>query len=82
MTHRYEILLICAIREGNAPEAKARRTRVIDGVLDVEYLQALIDENVLAHETIGVSRLGDIREDMERAEARRLQPYFIESFLP
>ena len=73
-------LLIRAVREGNTPEARAWRTKVIDGVLDIERLRELIDENVLARETIDVSRLGDIREDMERAEAQRLQPYFIASF--
>ena len=73
-------LLMRAIREGNTPEAKAWRTKVIDGVLDLEHLQALIDENVLAPETIDVPRLGDIREEMERAEAQRLQPHFIASF--
>ena len=73
-------LLIRAIREGNTPEARAGRKEDIDGVLDVKHLQALINENVLAHEIIDVPRLNGIREDMERAEAQRLQPYFIASF--
>ena len=73
-------LLMDAIRKGNTPEAQEWRTRVIDGVLDIEHLQALIDENVLARETIGLPHLDNIREDMARAEAQRLQPYFIASF--
>lgn len=73
-------LLIEAIREGDKPEVKARLTEVIDGMINQEHLQALIDENVLTHGIIDTTRLGNIREEMERAEARRLQPHFIASF--
>ena len=73
-------LLIEAIREGDKPEVKARLTEVIDGMINQEHLQKLIDENVLTHGIIDTARLGNIREKMERAEARRLQPHFIASF--
>ena len=73
-------LLIQAIREGDKPEVKERLTKVIDGVINRDYLQALIDENVLTHGIMDTTRLGNIREKMERAEARRLQPHFIASF--
>ena len=73
-------LLIEAIREGDKPEVKARLTEVIDGMINQEHLQALIDENVLTHGIIDTTRLSNIREEMERAEARRLQPHFIASF--
>jgi hypothetical protein len=35
---------------------------------------------VLAHDAMDASRVRLIREDMERADARRLQPHYIESF--
>ena len=73
-------LLIEAIREGDKPEVKERLTKVIDGVINRDYLQKLIDENVLTHGIMDTTRLGNIREEMERAEARRLQPHFIASF--
>lgn len=73
-------LLIKAIREGNKPEVKAGLAKAIDGALDLTHLRALIEENALTHGTIDTTRLGDIREEMERAEARRLQPHFIASF--
>ncbi|MXY28589.1 SWF/SNF helicase family protein, partial [Candidatus Poribacteria bacterium] len=73
-------LLIQAIREGDKPEVKARLTKVIDGVINRDSLQTLINENVLTHGIIDTTRLGNIREEMERAEARRLQPHFIASF--
>ena len=73
-------LLIEAIREGDKPEVKARLGQVIEGALDKEHLQALIDENLLSHGIIDTAQIGHIREEMERAEARRLQPHFVSSF--
>ncbi|MYA68859.1 DUF3883 domain-containing protein [Candidatus Poribacteria bacterium] len=73
-------LLIKAIREGNRPEVRARLTETIDGALDLTHLQALIEENALTHGTMDTTRIGNIREEMERVEARRLQPHFIASF--
>ena len=73
-------LLIKAIREGNKPEVKAVLARGIGGALDLTHLQALIEENALTHGTMDTTRIGNIREEMERAEARRLQPHFIASF--
>ena len=73
-------LLIEAIRKGDTPEVRTQLTEVIDGALDHDHLRNLIRENSLVHGTIDTSRLNDIREDMERAEAKRLQPHFIASF--
>ena len=73
-------LLIEAIRYGDRPEVKARLTQVIDRALDSDHLQQLIKERALTHETLSAARVQQIREDMERAEARRLQPHFIASF--
>ncbi len=71
-------LLIKAIREGNRPEIRTRLTETINSALT--HLQALIEENALTHGTMDTTRLGNIREEMERAQARRLQPHFIASF--
>ena len=73
-------LLIDAIREGDKPEVKARLTKVIDTALDLNHLRNLIERDVLIHGTIDTAQLGNIRDEMERAEARRLQPHFIASF--
>ena len=42
--------------------------------------RTLLEERALAHDAMDASRVFRIREDMERAEARRLQPHYIESF--
>ena len=73
-------LLVEAIRKGESPEVKARLTKVIDDALDLEHLRELIEERALTHGAIDTTRLRDIREEMERAEAYRLQPHFIASF--
>ncbi|HRE85956.1 MAG TPA: helicase-related protein [Accumulibacter sp.] len=73
-------LLIKAIRYGEKPEVKALLTTVLDVATDREHLQSLLEERALAHDAMDASRVQRIREDMERAAARRLQPHYIESF--
>jgi len=73
-------LLIEAIRHGEKPEVKAFLTTVLDVALDRNHLQSLLDERVLAHDAMDASKVQRIRADMERADARRLQPHYIESF--
>jgi len=73
-------LLIEAIRYGDQPEVRARLTTVLDKALDRSQLQNLLEERALAHDAMDASRVFRVREEMERAEARRLQPHYIESF--
>jgi len=73
-------LLVEAIRYGDQPEARARLTRVVANAFDRKELQELMEEHGLAHDSMDASRVFRIREEMERAEARRLQPHYIESF--
>jgi len=73
-------LLIEAIRYGERPEVRARLRQVVSEAVDVQRLRELVEEKALVHEVIDEPRLRRIREDMERAEARRLQPHYIESF--
>jgi SNF2 family DNA or RNA helicase len=73
-------LLIEAIRYGERPEVRARLTQVVAQAFDRNQLQDLLEERALAHDAMDASRVYRIREEMERAEARRLQPHYIESF--
>jgi len=73
-------LLIEAIRYGEQPEVRERLFRVVDAALDRKHLEQLLEERALARETLDSATIRRIREDMERAEARRLQPHFIASF--
>ena len=73
-------LLIEAIRYGEQPEVRARLTRAVEHGVDRAHLQGLLEERALAHDAMDASRVARVREDMERADARRLQPHYIESF--
>jgi superfamily II DNA or RNA helicase len=73
-------LMIEAIRYGDRPEVRARLNQVVENAVDRGRLQQLIDDKALVHDVMDVSKVREIREEMERAEARRLQPHYIESF--
>ena len=73
-------LLMEAIRYADQPDVRARLTQVVSNAFDREQLQDLLEEHALAHDSMDASQVYRIREDMERAEARRLQPHYIESF--
>jgi len=77
---RLRDLLIEAIRYGDRPEVKARLHQTVDNLTDRKHCQELLEERALANDSMDASQVQRIREDMERAEARRLQPHFIESF--
>ena len=73
-------LLLEAIRYGEQPDVRARLTKAVEGAFDRGQIQDLLEEKALAQDSMDASRVQRVREDMERAEARRLQPHYIESF--
>lgn len=73
-------LLLEAIRYGDKPEVRAHLTKKIDNALDHGHLKEILQRNALAQETMSAERLFAVKEEMEKAEARRLQPYFVRSF--
>jgi superfamily II DNA or RNA helicase len=73
-------LLVEAIRYGDRPEVRARLNAVVEHALDREQLIALLEDHALARDTMDAAQVRAIREEMERAEARRLQPHFIAAF--
>ncbi len=73
-------LLVEAIRYGDLPETKAELFRKVDGVVDVAAIEKLVAERKLTSEGMDPNSVSAIREQMERAQARRLQPHFIGGF--
>ena len=73
-------LLIEAIRYGEQPEVLARLTQAIEAPFDRSHLEELLEDRALVAEIMDKSRVASVREDMERAQARRLQPHYIEEF--
>ena len=73
-------LLLEAIRYGERPEVRARLTTALDSALDRARLQELLAERALAPDAMDAARVQRVREELERAAARRLQPHYVESF--
>ena len=73
-------LLIEAIRYGEDPEVRARLHEVVDKSLDTEALKKLIQERALTDDILDPKAVLELKEEMERTEAHRLQPFFIRSF--
>jgi SNF2 family DNA or RNA helicase len=73
-------LLIEAIRYGESPEVKEKLNQAIDNTLDSERLKEILKRNALVEQQMGLEELYAVKEEMEKAEARKLQPYFIRAF--
>ena len=72
-------LLIEAIRYGDRPDVRARQDQVIDKDIG-ERIRNLVDERALVIGEVGGGDIQEIRDDMERAKLRKLQPGFISMF--
>ena len=73
-------LLLQAIRYGDQPEVRARLRQKVESAFDPEHLKNILNRSALDQTTMTPERLFAVKEEMEKAEARRLQPYFIRSF--
>jgi superfamily II DNA or RNA helicase len=73
-------LLVEAIRYGDRPEIREKLWKQVDQALDHGNLLHILENQALAQETMSPARLFKVKEEMEKAEARRLQPYFVRAF--
>jgi superfamily II DNA or RNA helicase len=73
-------LLLEASRYSDQPERRARLYQQVDNAFGHERIRAILERNALAQETMSADRLFSVKEEMDKAEARRLQPYFVRSF--
>jgi hypothetical protein len=78
--HPLRDLLVRAIRYGDRPAVRAKLHQIVDEALDRDHLNALLQERVLARDSMDTARVMAIREAMERADTRRLQPHYIAGF--
>jgi superfamily II DNA or RNA helicase len=72
-------LLIQAVQYGEQPSTKAQLTAVVDAAVG-DTLRDIIHERALVGDVMTAADVERIRDDMERAETRKLQPHFIRSF--
>jgi SNF2 family DNA or RNA helicase len=73
-------LLLDAIRYGDQPEVRERLNVAIDNAADQKRVRELLADYSLARDSMDTTQVQQIREEFERAQARRLQPHFIASF--
>lgn len=73
-------MLLEAIRYGEDPKVKAKLNEKIEGALDTEHLTGILKRNALTEQHMTMEDLYAVKEEMEKAEARKLQPYFIRAF--
>lgn len=73
-------LLVEAIRYGENPDVRAKMNQVIEGALNTRHLKDIMRRNALVEQHMTLEDLYAVKEEMEKAEARKLQPYFIRAF--
>lgn len=73
-------LLVDAVRYGDDPTVRARLEQAVDNATDRERVRDLLEHQSLVTNSMDVSQIMRIREEMERASARRLQPFYIKAF--
>ena len=73
-------MFIEAIRYGEKPEVRERLFQTVDGVVDVDHINEVVARNKLSREGLDPATVQGVREEMERAAARRLQPHHIKAF--
>jgi len=73
-------LILEAIRYGDQPEVRERLNEKIDNSLDRERIKNILEEAMLSRDSMAWGDVLHIKEELERAEARKLQPLFIQAF--
>jgi len=73
-------LLFEAIQYGEQEEVKARLFQTVDGAVDQNHLLELLERRALTNDTMPQAKVHELRLEMERAEAQRLQPHHVQSF--
>lgn len=73
-------LLFDAVKYGDSASVKARLFEKVDGAVDHEKLESLLQRRALTNESMPEPKVREIRLNMERAEAQRLQPCHVQSF--
>jgi hypothetical protein len=74
-------LIIAAIRAGDDPVEQHRIQQSIETPMDHEHLIEIMKRNALVEQTLTPEALYSVREQMEKAQARKLHPHFIRSFI-
>ncbi len=73
-------MLIDSIRFGEDPKRKEELRQKVKGVLDLDKINEALRQHAIGETSLTKSDIQVIREELERANARKLQPHFIAAF--
>jgi SNF2 family DNA or RNA helicase len=73
-------LLLEAIRYGDQPVVRERLFQAVDNAADQKQVRELLADYSLARDSLDTTQVQQIREEFEKAQARRLQPHFVAAF--
>ena len=71
--------LVDAIRYNDDPKVKERLER-IDETISSDHLKELLEERALVKQDIDTTKVLSLKQDIDRAMARRIQPFFVKNF--
>ena len=73
-------LMIEAVKTADDPAAPETIRAAIDRPFDSEQARALIRDHALGDDRLDMAQVRAVRAEMERADARRLQPHYVADF--
>lgn len=73
-------LLLAAIAEEESDKARLWMTERVEAVLNHDVLKDIMQRNMLVEQAMTKEALFAVKAELDKAEARKLQPYFVQSF--
>ena len=73
-------LLMDAVRYNERPEVKAQLELEIEGAVDQRHLEDLLAQRALVRQGMDAATVEQLRQQMERAMAKRIHPHYVHDF--
>ncbi len=73
-------LLWEAIQYGDRDDVRARLDEKVDGAIDIDHIKEIMSKRKLTNDMMPAEQVENVRMEMERADAQRLQPHHIQGF--
>lgn len=73
-------MLLESIRYGEDPMRKEELRKKVRGILDLNRINESLKQHAIGETSLSKTEIQAIKEDLERANARKLQPHFISAF--
>ncbi len=73
-------LLMDAVRYNQQPERQLQMELEIEGAVNQEHLKQLLNQRALVQQGMDVHKVELLRQQMERAMARRIHPHYVHDF--